>query len=384
MKGQNLRDLMESCIVDAGNDRKEGQRILSDKIIEAVDDNSLNIDNIDLQEVFNAMCNPQNTLDKNSSVAIQEAVSSSAFPYITGKLINKKIIPAYTLATAPVRELVTEIPIKRKNEDMAGFIDVELPDEVFEGMPYLEDSLGEKQVKIQANKTGRIISLTKEMVLFDQTNQMMTRANAITEKMAYEEYATILQRCTDVAVTRGGYATQTALVYDGTARASYSSDHSSWDDGANANDNLDTTTLGTEGMRAAMTLLRKLKDNAGEYISTQPTHMIVPANKEWLAKELLSSDLQFDSAQNARNLFKGSLKLIVSPILDDTSSYYWYIGDFKKDMVLGRVWPLKIETQTSTSESAFNSDIIYRVKASNYFGVNAIDYRHRVAVQATS
>jgi len=378
---RDIRNMVESCIEDAG-DRLEGQMRWAHMVEELIDEGKIKPEEVSFGELFNVLCDPKHEVDRDNSVEVYEAVHTSGFPYMTNKLISSKVMEAYNLYGGIVAELSTPYAMKRKAEDIPGFVDLDTPDEVLEGMPYHEETLDERRVKISAKKFGRIISLTKELILFDQTGLVMDRASKIGDKCGYIEYAAVINACSSIADTNLGVSANEWLVYDGTARACYANDHSAWDDGANANDNIHTTALGTAGMKAAYTLLRKMKDTQNEFIVVAPpTHLLVPSTLEWDAKELITSDLQFDSAENAKNVFKGGLKVLSSPILDATSTSYWYLGDFKRDIWLGRVWPLTVTAQKADSESAFSSDIIQRYKASTYFGVNAVDYRHRVEGQ---
>jgi len=382
LKGQ-IRGIVESFVQDSG-DVKEGQRRFGQLFEQALKEGKIKPEQISVKELYDVLCDPERKVDSNDAEQVYEAVQSSAFPYITGKLIGTQVLDAYNLNLGSASELVTEIKIPRTPYELMGFTDVDVPDEVIEGMPYPEGQLDERRVTLKANKAGRIISLTREMILFDQTGEITNRAQTIGQAMGYLEAQTIWQRIQEIAVTFGGFAADSALVYDGTARAMYENDHSAWDDGANANDTLMTTTLGSTGLKEAFSQMMNIKNTKGEYIAFTPTHLLVPTQKYFEALELLKSDRQYDSAENAVNVFKGMLKVLTHPLLSANSAYYWYIGDFKRDFVLGRIWPVETSQQTSTSEAAFTNDIIQRYKVSSFFGVNARDYRHVLRSEATS
>ena len=383
MKGQ-IRGIVEQLVSKHGNDKKQGQKAFTELFDKAIDEKKLRPEDFSLLELFNALCDPRHELDRENSEVLHEAVNSSAFPYATNKLISTVVLDGYDLNVGDAKELVTEYSAKRKTEDIVGFTDLEEPDEVLEGMPYHEETVDEKRVQIKSKKFGRIISLTKEMILFDQTDLILRKAATIGQKAGYQEAKNIFLAVQDAASTDLGISAAEWLVYDGSAADSYSTDHSSFDDGANTNSNQGSTAFGTAGMKAALTLLRKLKDHASEYITVVPTHVVVPEAKVWEAREMFSSEKQYDSAENAKNVFNNAYKVISHPILDETSAYYWYIGDFKKDIFMSRIWPMQVTMQSSNSESAFTSDIIKRFKVSNYWGLGAVDYRHRVLMAASA
>ncbi len=382
MRGQ-VRDIVEGMITNASGNVQEGQAAFSKLFDEALETKKIDPNKVSLLELFNALCDPDNKINRSNVEQVMEAVHSSVFPYITGKLISSKVLEAYNLNIAPVQMLYTEISMSRKEEDLAGFTDLDTPDEVPEGLPYTETAIGEKVVKIKAKKFGRIISLTREAIMFDQTGQLLDRASRIGEKMAYVEAKAVIQACMDAANTDLGVAATDWWIYNGTARDSYANTHATVD--GRVNDNIITATLGTAGLKEAYKYLALMQDLNGEYINVIPKVLIVPANKKWDAMELLTSDKQYDSAENAKNVFMNEgLKIFSHPIVDATSAYYWYLGDFAKDIYLGRVWPVEVTAQGKDSDAAFTSDIVKRYKVSDYFGVNAVDYRHRLVSQATS
>lgn len=375
MKGQ-VRQLVESLTKDAGNVR-EGQRRFGKLVADAIKEGEVSPHDFSIRELFDVLVDPHGEVAKEDAQAITEAINSTEFPYVTNKLISKETIDAYELAIGPTKELCTEIKMNTNPMTIVGFTDVDLPTDVPETMPYPNTEFAEKRVEVKAYKTGSIIQLTRELILFDQTGEVMDRAQQIGDKMGYLEYKTVIQRgVADLATSHGGTSADTCLKIEGSTLATYSSDHSASDPGANTNDNQTATAFGTAGLKTLVNVLMKQKDHNSEYIKVRPTYLIVPTTLGWEARELLGSKLVYDTTENTKNVFYNAFKLIVDPILDDDDTTDFYLGDFKKDIVLGRVWPMEITERRSNSEAAFYQDIIQQYKVSSFFGVNRKDYRH--------
>jgi len=122
----------------------------------------------------------------------REAVNSTMFPVATGVLINAMVIDAYNSVPAIGDRLVRVMPSKLKTETIAGFSFAQAPEEVGEGDAYKDSSIGEKYVTTKASKKGRLINVTEETIIHDQTGQIMMRAQAIGEATRIEREKVII------------------------------------------------------------------------------------------------------------------------------------------------------------------------------------------------
>ncbi len=368
-----LRRLCESHIENAGGDVKEGQKRFAEQVSRLAVKGELKADNVSFKELFETLVNYDNSLDINttSSQRMAEAIASTSFPVVTKQLLHPKVLDAYNLAMGDVGQLVTEIPVARDEEKLPGFTDPESLQRVGQAMPYEESVLDEKYVLLKSFKFGRIISLTREMILFDQTGQILERARRIGGMAGYHRAQYIVEKACSLACNATGEAANKSLFWNGTSRTMYADTHASWD--VVANDNLTTTALSHDGLKAALILLRKQKNQQGQFISVNPRFLLIPPDLEETARQLILSDRQFDVADNAINPFKGQFQIIVSSFLSDVSD--WYLGDFPRQTYWGWVWNIETSEQTSTSEKAFENDIVSRYKVGYYGGANTVDYK---------
>ena len=127
-----------------------------------------------------------------------EAIDSTMFPIATGNIITRRVIDAYNMPGLVGDMLVETMQSNLRSETIPGFSEAQSPLEVKEGDDYKEASFGEKYVTTETSKKGRIISLTEENIIFDQTGQILIRARRIGERIALEREKTILDGVTGV------------------------------------------------------------------------------------------------------------------------------------------------------------------------------------------
>jgi len=303
--------------------------------------------------------------------SVQEAVTSDLFPKITGELINAKVVAAYEAAPIIGNKLVTEVPSKLKTETVTGFESIDTPDEVPEGAPYAEAEFGEKYVTIDNKKYGRIVSITEEMIHFDQTGQVLARAQRIGEKAALYKEKLILEKVQDV--------NSDAFKPNGVATALYRTSESSLDDGTTLRINSKSSTpFGESGMEDAWKLMQKMEDENGDPIFINPMNLtvLVPADLWVPAQQLAKSTQTPESAENAINVFAGTFTPLTSYYITKQSATTWYVGDFKQDFWWLTVWPLQTLAAKPGSTAEFEKDIKARFKVRFFGGCGAIDYRH--------
>ena len=300
------------------------------------------------------------------STDVQEAVVSYSFPKITGELINAKVIEGYEGIQLIGDTLVTTLPARHRVETFAGFTAVDAPDEVGETEEYSQTSLTEKYVQVTSKKYGEMIYISEEMIFFDQTGQIINRANEIGRLAAQWRERLIMRAIQDLDTT--------AYYPAGTATAIYSA----------ANDNLITTNpFGESGMEALKIRMQRQKSDAlghadDNFIFINPADLIVfvPADLEVEALQLANSVLVPESAENAVNIFKGMFKPVTSPYISVQSATTWYAGDFKRDFVWAEVWPLQTISMRPGSSVEFTRDIKAGMKVRFFGGAGALDTKH--------
>jgi len=289
-----------------------------------------------------------------------EALQSTVFPKAIGALISKRVIDAYEATPTIGRDLVTIVPSNKKTETIIGFNAADTPELVPEGTPYQDTSIGEKYVTVETAKYGRVISITEETIMFDQTGQILQRCQDIGEKAALYQEKMIVE----------GVIDKNSNVYKpkGSATAFYS-------ESAPIN-KFTTSGLSATALASFKDLMNNQVDTNGDPILINQASMIllVPAEKEITAFNLMNSAQVLGSGNNDPNYWKGKYRILSSPFLTDPSDFY--LGDFKKDFWWMEIYPLQTLRHDEPSEANWSRDIVAQFKVRFYGGIGAVDNKH--------
>ena len=349
--GEALKNLLES----------KGTAGALQVIEKALKEKKISPSDFSLKEIWEACTN---------GASVHEAVSYKSFPKITGALINSQLIAAYDHVPTIGDKITTTLKSVHKNETIAGISAVEGPDKVAEQERYKDSSITEKYVTAMSEKYGRMISITEEMIYFDQTDQVLIRANDIGEETAQYKEKLIVEGVLDV--------NSDVWQPSGVATAIYSS----------TNKNTASATFGESGLETARKTIQMMQNDAGDqasstdsekdYIFIDDANMIllVPSDLEVEAWQMENSALTPESAENAKNFFKGRFTTLTSPYISKRSTTNWFMGNFKKDFRWIEVWPLQTFTQPAGHEDEFMADIKTRLKVRFYGTVAAVDFKH--------
>jgi hypothetical protein len=297
---------------------------------------------------------------------VNEAITSSMFPKLTGELINAKVISAYEAIPDIGGMLTTTVASRMQIERFAGLTSAEAPEEVAEGGEYKDSTRSEKYVDIPNKKYGRRIDITEETIFFDKTGQILMRANDIGEEAAQYKQEIILAGVQDL----NGDVWRPS----GTPTAFYSA----------TNGNLITANPFCEsGLEEVMKKAQLMKNDSlgagtGGYvfIDLNNVYVLVPILLQKEAWELANSVKTPESAENAENYFKGRFTPISSPFVSAQSDSTWYWGNFAKDFVWLEVWPLQTITKPPGGDDEFKRDVKSSTKVRFYGGVGALDVKH--------
>lgn len=374
MATENVRALHEQHLKEANGDLKIANANFSTQVQELIEDHDVDLGDIGLGDLFEVMVDQR--VDRSSSVDIAEAMHAAGMPILTGQLLHPVFIKAYEYNLGSVLQLVQEVTSKRSTEKIPGITSHDNLELVPEGEPFEESGGLEKYADIKNNKYGKKISLTKEAVLFDQTGLILDRARKIGVKTGIHLQQFVIQKVCDYATVATGEGANKSLVINGTARTMYADTHASWD--TYANDNLGNAVLSHNSLVAALALFAGLKDDTGDLVMVNPRFLIVPAALLVTAKELVGSDMQYDTANRAMNVFKNAFTIVSSPYIDLTSSTAWFVGDPTMQTRLQWVWKPRTESLGATSQIAFDSDIVSQFKCSYFAGIGSTDYRYVV------
>lgn len=160
----------------------------------------------------------------------------------------------------------------------------------------------------------------------------------------------------------------TSLCHDG--QYFFDTDHSEGESGTQSNKG--TAALSSASIQAAITAMMKYKDDRGKILGIVPDTLVVPADLQWTALELLNStyypemvDPSFGSQRLSANPMKGKLDLVVSPYLTDTNNWFllatkWVV----KPIIFQSRVPVEFAALEGISETGFLRDqYIYGVRA---------------------
>jgi len=251
------------------------------------------------------------------------------------------------------------------------------------GQNYPVSDIGEKSVRIEVAKFGEILEIERELVLSDQTGQILNRARMAGEMMGEHRHQFIVETIQDSARTALDEATSTALVYNGSAVTVYSSDHTAVD--GVTNDNLaSSSAISTASMDTVYGLFGVMTDEKSRYITVVPKAILVHPTKFRTAWSMCT-DLSLESTSSANrgaNFYAQKLGLVPyqSPYISTTTD--WYVGDFAKQTVWMWYWKPAVDRQGVDSDAAFERDVVARFKYYYSAGCGLRDYRWVVKATA--
>lgn len=350
-EGMSMRDLIES----------QGEAGAIEVVRNCLETKKLKPEDFSIREIWEAL---HGIIRYSKDIA--ESVVSSAFPKITGEIINAKVINAYNGAISIGDMLVTNVPSNLQTETFAGFTETETPEEVGEGQAYNDSTITEKWVSVRATKFGRKITVTEEAIFFDRTGQILVRAQRIGLKAAQYRERKIMRGVQDLDTN----------VYNpsGVATAFYSA----------ANNNLIASNpFNDDGLDAVMLKASQMKDDSlgtidDDFINIDLNNAIVlvPQQLRRVAWEYANTIKAPATAENADNFFKGLFQVVSSPYVTQNSATTWYWGDFKQDFIWQDVWPLQTIAAPANHPAAFDNDIKAQIKVRMFGNVGALDTKH--------
>lgn len=233
-----------------------------------------------------------------------KALSTSDFPLILGDVVNRRLRAGYESAPRTFQTFC-------RRSDVADYRAVSRPilgeapslEQVNESGEYKYGKLGEESQSYRLKKYGKIIPITREMIINDDLSAFTRIAEAFGSSAAETESEVVY-----------GLITGNVKLADNVALF-------------HANHN----NLGTTGALSETTLSearKKLRRQTG-VSTTRPLnlmaeYLIVPAALETSAEKILTAVLA-EATANV-NVFANKLKLIVEPRLDDSSATAWYLA----------------------------------------------------------
>jgi hypothetical protein len=383
MRRGTLRGLINKHVGEAAGNLQQGYVAAADQIEGLMSEGKLRPSDFSFRELFEELVDPERHFDISADPQmIAEAISSSAFPEISNRILHRSLLPEYEANSGMADELVTEENASRTHsEEIHGLTDMESLEMRPEQLAYSETSFGEKDVRIYSADFGRIISLTREAIFDDRTGEIMRRARKVGKKAGQHRTKMIIQTIEMLPRSAMKETATRGFVYQGNAVTQavfYSTDHSSID--GQTNNNTLTDALGTSGLNKAYILFDDMTDVQGDEVMVDPRILLVPGALRMTSWQLLTSPMQYDTPNRAQNFFgpQGDVRLVprVSVFLSSDAKYY--LGDFKEQLLWLWVWRPGTAAQGADTRLAFENQIVQRYRFNYYGGVGHTDYRYIV------
>jgi hypothetical protein len=404
MKGQNLRTLYKNY----------GGRFVTERLTEALelgrrkDPDGLRPEDCSVREIAEGIFGNEwvKRLDPayarsegRGYVALQEAgggeaVDVTAFSNIMGQIYFTRILDGWQQAGYIGDNLVDTIDTKLDGEKLpwlsriigaggtaAGAYGPGEGEPIHPGMPYPEAALAEQYIDTPATtKWGEILSLTKEVIFFDRTGQMLRRAGEIGERLRYNKEKRIL----DCVIG----ATNT-FKWKGTTFNTYQTAGTFWTNAQTGVPLTDWTSV-----EQAEILFSKITDpdTQNPIVVIPDTLVVMPAKMHTARRIVSATEIRSQTTAANPNQYTISAsplspyQVLTSPLLyfratntgatGVQANDWWFIGQFKKAFAYMRNWDVTVVQAPENATASFERDVVARFKASERGVPAVIDPRY--------
>lgn len=350
-------------------------------IVAAIKDKKLTVANGDLsiRDIAEATLGVQ-TLRKmseqqNSGFVVAESVAPvnlSAFTNITGQLVYQGVLEGYQAPEYIGDQLVTAETSREDNTRVPGLAPIsDEAMEVEEGGEYPDVKFGEDYVDIPGSKKrGMKIGLTREMIFFDRTGQVMDMARTVGDRVGLSKEKRILKVVLGIDNTykRKGVTRNTYI--------------SAAEDANDPRINEMTQELTNYTALDAMAKLfgNMSDDRTGkEPIVVSMKQVLVNDALQYTARDIfkavevtLNPGVTSGVSTKMANPYNGTAVLVASPwvrrllvaagVSATDAAKYWYAGDFKRAFVYRTLFPLQVLTAQHDKDS-FDRDVVAQFRA---------------------
>jgi hypothetical protein len=387
MQGTSLKRLIES----------HGATGFYQKVCELLNEKQVSPDEFSYYELADAcgvLAHLRTLRERDPGAAVTQLLSeanpgvgTNLFQVVTGELIGRKVIEGYEDEAGFIGDkLVMVLPSQLRNTKIAGFRALAGPTEVHEGHPYEESTFEEKYVTTQESKQGRILSISEELIAFDQTGEINRRAMALGYYLRQERERTIVRAVTDADAGSGKFVFRPSGV--GEALYATNGSNRNWVGVGNTTSPdfdaavplVDWTDVEEVLQYRATQVKDDRIDGDGRPIVVPARQVLVPEALRGTARSIVHATeitvTTADGEMRLANPIHGMVEVLSSPFIDEQGGAAlsdWYLGDFRRQFVWTEIWPVQTYLQRSDSESAFERDVVLRVKARYYGGISAVD-----------
>lgn len=309
-------------------------------------------------------------------IAVQESVDPvhlAAFNNITGQLVLQGVMEQYRRPELIGESLVTTETSNEDNTRVPGLTPIDDDAMVVnEGEEYPDVKFGEDYIDIPSStKRGMKIGLTREMIFFDRTGQVMKMASSVGERLGTNKEKRILQVA--LGITNN-------FKRKGTARNTYVASADPRINKLASNPLVDWTDID-----AVMNLFNAMTDDraSGEPIEVMPDTIIVPRSKLLTARQILTAtEVRAngnaaagtpDLTTVAGNPVNGMFNIVSSPWIEwllvksgvsaANAAKYWYLGQPKKAFTYRTLFPLQVRASSANDKDDFDRDVVAQFRA---------------------
>lgn len=248
------------------------------------------------------------TYDRLEIVKAAMGQGTSDFPNVLSNVVSKSMMTAYDMA--PV---TYQLWTKRGNlSDYKVASRLQISEfgalgEVKEGAEYKAAQLSDTAETIQLKKYGNIFSITREAVVNDDLQAL----SDIPAKFGAAARFTVENAVYGILTNNPTMADSVAL-FEASSHKNYTSSG---------------TALSVASLGVGKAAMRKQKGLAGKQtLNISPVYLIVPAEKEMIAMQLINSTVDPAKTNNTPNPFANQLTVVTCPILDAASTTAWYLA----------------------------------------------------------
>lgn len=290
-------------------------------------------------------------------IATRGMHSTSDFPLLLANVLNKTLRAAYSESPQTFRPMTRVTQVSDFKEiSRAQLGDAPKLLKKPEGGEYKHGTVGEAAEKYAVETYGRIVGVTREMIINDDLS-----AFARLPEM-YGRAAANLESDLIWAIVNSN-----PVMSDGVALF-----HATHGNLSGTSDAIAVASLGAG--REAMRLQKGL---GGNKLNLSPRFLVVPVKKETIADQFVTTITP--NASSSVNPFSQNgrmpLSVIAEPRLDDSSTTAWYLfADVAEVDIFEMAFLTGEEGPVLESEMDFNTDGI-KYKARHTVGVKAIDWR---------
>jgi len=383
MKGIDLRDTV----------KRDGPRVVSAILIEALardekDSLRRKPEDFSLRELWESFVGSgSRTLPGGGAFSpemLSEAeVGVAEFQKLTGAIITARMIEGYRDRRFIGDQLVEEIPEKHRAFTVAGIEDEANPSVVKPGEAYPRPTFGsEIYVTGEQVKKGMIVEVDEDLIMEDQTGQLLSRARDVGFRCRLDKEERILTGVLDV--------NSTVFRPQGSAEAIYRTSAGTNSARVNSLTEVLSDWSDIDAAKALFAAFTEKRDATGKLLPP-------PLSFQLLVADALSStahrianatEVEYDALSSgvgnktkASNPYAGRLSTLSSNLIDSlAAATVWLLGDFKRQFK----WFYKYLFQVTEhfadprSEAFFNRDVVLEVKGREYGEIAATDDCHVV------